>query len=74
MTVEGERFIADMLKAIRGDIAGLSDRMTNVGMRQTAVEQQLLGINTHLAALQHNVDGLSADTRRVKQRLELVEG
>jgi uncharacterized coiled-coil protein SlyX len=74
MTVEGERFIADMLKAIRGDIAGLSDRMTNVGMRQTAVEQQLLGINTHLAALQHSVDGLSADTRRVKQRLELVEG
>ena len=73
MTVEETRFISEMLKAIRGDIAGLSDRMINVEMRQTAVEQQLLGVNTHLAALQHSVDGLSHDMRRVKQRPELVE-
>ena len=73
MTVDGERFITELLRAIRSDIAGLADRMTNVELRQTAVEQQLLGVNTHLAALQHSVDGLSADMRQVKQRLELVE-
>jgi uncharacterized coiled-coil protein SlyX len=73
MTVEDTRFITEMLKAIRGDIAGLGDRMTNVELRQTAVEQQLLGVNTHLAALQHSVDGLSKGMRRVKARLELAE-
>jgi uncharacterized coiled-coil protein SlyX len=73
MTVEGERFITEMLKAIRGDIAGLSERMTNVELRQTAVEHRLLGIDTQLLAMQHSLDGLTADMRRVKQRLELVE-
>lgn len=61
------------LKAVRGDIAGPLDRMIDVEMRQTVVEQQLLGVNTHLAALQHSVDGLLHDMRGVKQRLELVE-
>ncbi len=74
VTVEETRFITEMLKAIRSDIAGLSDRVLNVELRQTAVEQQLLGVNTHLAALQNGVDGLSRDMRRVKQRLELVDG
>ena len=74
MTVEETRFITEMLKAIRADIASLSERMINVELRQTGVEQQLLGVNTHLTALHHGVDGLSADMRRVKQRLELVDG
>lgn len=74
MTVEETRFITDMLRAIRGDVSDVRDRMVNMELRQTAVEQQLLGVNTHLAALQHSVDGLSADMRRVKQRLDLVDG
>jgi hypothetical protein len=73
MTVEGERFITEMLKAIRGDIAGLSERVTNVELRQTAVEHRLLGIDTQLLAMQHSLDGLTADMRRVKHGLELVE-
>lgn len=74
VTVQETRFITEMLKAIRSDIGGLSDRVLNVELRQTAVERQLLGVNTHLAALQNGVDGLSRDMRRVKQRLELVDG
>lgn len=73
MTVEETRFITDMLRAIRGDIAGLDRRLTNVELRQTGVEQQLLGVNTHLTAIQQRVDALANDMSRVKQRLELVE-
>lgn len=73
MTVEETRFITEMLRGIRGDVTDVKDRMLNMELRQTAMEHRLLGIDTHLAALQHGVDGLSADMRRVKQRLELVE-
>ncbi len=74
MTVEETRFITEMLRGIRGDMSDVKDRILNMGLRQTAMEQRLLGIDTHLAALQNGVDGLSKDMRRVKQRLELVDG
>ncbi|MBX9815741.1 MAG: hypothetical protein K2X76_13660 [Sphingomonas sp.] len=73
MTVDGERFITEMLRAIRGEIGEIRTEQLNQSLRLTAVEQRLLGIDTHLAALQHSVDGLKGDMRRVKQRLELVE-
>ncbi|WP_277969936.1 hypothetical protein [Sphingomonas echinoides] len=74
MTVEETRFISEMLRGIRSDVSDVKDRMLNMELRQTAMEHRLLGIDTHLAALQHGVDGVSADMRRVKQRLELVDG
>ncbi|OQW41632.1 MAG: hypothetical protein A4S12_07795 [Proteobacteria bacterium SG_bin5] len=73
VTVDGERFITEMLRAIRGEIGEIRTEQLNQSLRLTAVEQRLLGIDTHLAALQHSVDGLKGDMRRVKQRLELVE-
>ncbi len=73
MTVDGERFITEMLKAIRVEISELREEQLNQSLRLTAVDQRLLGIDTHLAALQHSVDTLKTDMRRVKQRLELVE-
>lgn len=73
MTVDGERFITEMLRAIRGEIGEIRTEQLNQSLRLTAVEQRLLGIDTHLAALQHSVDSLKGDMRRVKQRLELVE-
>ena len=73
MTVEETRVITEMLKAIRSGIGGLSDRMINVELRQTAVERPLLGINTHLTARHVGVDGLAKRLRRVGTRLELVE-
>ncbi|MEN2785343.1 hypothetical protein ACFOKI_13015 [Sphingomonas qilianensis] len=74
MTVEETRFITEMLRGIRGDMGDVKDRLLNIELRQTAVEHRLLGIDTHLAALQHGIDGLSSDMRRVKQRLDLVDG
>lgn len=73
MTVEGERFITELLKAIRVEVGEVRNDVLNLGLRMTAVEHRLLGIDTHLAALQHSADILSTDMRRVKQRLELVE-
>ncbi len=73
MTVEETRFISEMLKAIRAELSDVRKEQINQGLRQTAVEQQLLGINTYLAALQHGLETVKSDMRRVKQRLELVE-
>lgn len=73
VTVDGERFITEMLRAIRGEIGEIRTEQLNQSLRLTAVEQRLLGIDTHLATLQHSVDALKGDMRRVKQRLELVE-
>ncbi|WP_198352740.1 hypothetical protein [Sphingomonas sp. MA1305] len=74
MTVEQTHFITDMLRGIRQDVADVRTRMTGIELRQSAMEQRLLGIDTHLVAVQHGVDGMSADMRRVQQRLELVDG
>ena len=74
MTVDDTRFITKMLRGIRGDMSDVKDRMINMELRQTAMEHRLLGIDTHLAAVQQGVDGLSSDMRRVKQRLDLVDG
>lgn len=74
MTVEETRFITEMLRGIRGDMSDVKERILNMELRQTAMEHRLLGIDTHLAALQHSVAGLSVDMRRVKQRLDLVDG
>jgi len=74
VTVEETRFITEMLRGIRQDVSDVRSGMTGIELRQSAMEQRLLGIDTHLAALQHSADGLSADMRRVKQRLELVDG
>lgn len=73
MTVEESRFISEMLRAIREELGDVRKEQINQGLRQTAVEQQLLGINTYLAALQHGLETVKHDMRRVKQRLELVE-
>ena len=74
MTTEDTRFITEMLRGIRSDCSDIRVRVTGLELRQTAMEQRLLGIDTHLAALQHGVDHVSGDMRRVKQRLELVDG
>ena len=74
MTVEEASFITEMLRAIRGDISDIRIRVTGMELRQTAMEQRLLGIDTHLAAVQHGVDHLGTDMRRVKQRLDLADG
>lgn len=73
MTVEGERFITEMVRTIRGEIGEIRTEQLNQSLRLTGVEHRLLGIDTHLAALQHSVDSLKSDMRRVKQRLELVK-
>ena len=73
MTVEETRFISEIFKAIRSDVAGVADRVLSVELRQSGVEQQLLGVNTHLVALQHGLDSLSGDMWRANKRLELVD-
>ena len=73
MTVEETRFISEMLRAIRSDVGDVKSRMTSMALWQTSMVHRLLGIDTHLAALQHDVTARGNDMRQVKQRRELVE-
>jgi len=73
MTVEETRFISEMLRAIRSDVGDVKSRMTSMALWQTSMVHRLLGIDTRLAALQHDVTARGNDMRQVKQRRELVE-
>ena len=73
MTVEETRFITEMPQGMRSGLRDLRKEQLNQGLRMTAVGHRLFGIDTHLVALQHGVDSVKTDMRRVKQRLELVE-
>ena len=73
MTVDGERFITEMLRAMRAEMSEMRGELVNVALRQTALEQRMMGMDTHLIALQHGLDGVISAVRRIKGRLELVE-
>jgi hypothetical protein len=72
MTVEGERFITQMLQAIRAEIGDMGRRMTSMELRQNASEHFEQGMMAHIASMHATLDELKSDVRRVKQRLELV--
>ena len=74
MTEEREKFIAEMLQAIRRDISEMKNDITNLGLRQNATEHFEQGMMAHMAAMHSSVDTLTMDMRQVKARLELVTG
>ena len=74
MSFGGERFITEMPRAMHSEMSARREDVLDLGLRMTAMEQRLLGIDTHMAALQHGAGGLTSGMRRVKERLELVDG
>ncbi len=72
MTEEREKFIAEMLQAIRKDIAEVKKDMVDLGLRQSATEHFEQGIMAHFASMHSSIDDLRQDMRQVKTRLELV--
>jgi signal transduction histidine kinase len=73
MTVEGEKFIQEMLQAIRSEIGELRTDVLDLKLRQSASEHFEQGLMAHIASIHSSVDDLGTTMRTVKKRLELVE-
>jgi hypothetical protein len=72
MTDEREKFIAEMLQAIRRDIGDIKKDLVDVTLRQSATEHFEKGMMAHFASMHSAIDELKRDMRLVKSRLELV--
>jgi hypothetical protein len=73
MTEEREKFIVEMLQAMRRDMAQMKSDMVNLGLRQGASEHFEQGIMAHVASLHSSIDEMKTDMRLVKARLELAD-
>jgi hypothetical protein len=78
MTDQTENLILEILRAMRGDIAGIKAKLEELFMRMGGVEGHLARIDTHLAHVggdvlgQHaRVDALEGRIERIERRLEL---
>lgn len=81
MTVENEKFVADMLRGIQSSIvdlgqriSGVEQRMGNLERRQTASTHFEQSVLAHLASIHESVDGLRADLLGIDRRVRAVEG
>ena len=70
---EPENLILDHLRAIRGDMAKMADRMDTMSAEMTAIRQHLSGVvtlqehdHTDLASIKHRLE-------RIEKRLDLVD-
>jgi len=70
---EPENLILDHLRAIRGDMSKMADRMDTMSVEMTAIRQHLSGVvtlqehdHTDIASIKHRLE-------RIERRLDLVE-
>ncbi len=70
---EPENLILDHLRAIRGDMSKMADRMDTMSAEMTAIRQHLSGVvtlqehdHTDIASIKHRLE-------RIERRLDLVE-
>jgi hypothetical protein len=78
MADQSENLVLEYLRAMRGDIAGIKDKLGKLLTRIVGVESHLARIDLHLAHLggevlhQHaRVDALENRIDRIERRLEL---
>ncbi len=72
MTEEREKFIVEMLQAMRRDMTQIKDDVVNFALRQNASEHFEQGMMAHVASMHSSIDLLTKDMRQVKARLELA--
>jgi hypothetical protein len=72
VTVDSERFIMEILKAIRSELGDVRRDVTDLKVRQNASEHFEQGMMAHVASIHGAVDALRVDVDRIKSRLELV--
>lgn len=71
-----DNLVLELLRAIRGDIAGLRDDMADMRRRLTTLEIQVTNLasteGSHYANTALRLDRLGDDVDRIKRRLDIV--
>ena len=73
MTDEISNLILEHLRAIRGDIAQIGERIDRVEVLLSTIEHHMSGFLASSARQQEGIDSLRRRTERIERRLELVE-
>jgi len=74
MTAEIESLVLEHLRAIRGDVADIKDRMASVELNLATLGQQVGALTTAVYSGKSDIDGLRRHVERIERRLELTEG
>jgi uncharacterized coiled-coil protein SlyX len=66
-----DNLVLEHLRAIRADMADLKERMTNLEIRMSAIEQQLSGLTVAVYAGHNRLQDLQHRVERIERRLDL---
>ncbi|MBV8972456.1 MAG: hypothetical protein JO290_09225 [Sphingomonadaceae bacterium] len=67
------QFLAEMLQAIRADIADIKRDVHRLEVRQTVLEGHLGSLIVSIQIIREEVDDLRSDVKLIKRRLELAD-
>lgn len=73
MTADIESLVLEHLRAIRGDLRDIKDRLSNVEIQQSLMGQQLGALTTAFYTSQSRLDKIEARLERIERRLELTD-
>ena len=71
--VEAENLMLEHLRAIRGDMAKMADRMETMSAEMTAIRQHLAGVVTIQEHDHGDIATIKNRLDRIEKRLELVD-
>ena len=67
------QFLAEMLQAIRADIAEIKRDVHRLEVRQTVLEGHLGSLIVSIQIIREEVDDMRADIKLIKRRLDLSD-
>ena len=70
---EPENLMLDPLRAIRGDMARMADRMETMSAEMTAIRQHLAGVVTIQERDHGDIAAIKVRLERIEKRLELAD-
>jgi hypothetical protein len=70
---EPENLMLEHLRAIRGDMARMADRMETMSVEMTAIRQHLAGVVTIQEHDHTDIAALKVRLDRIEKRLELAD-
>ena len=81
MTDDPDNLVLEILRAIRGDIAGIRSDIRDIKTRQTDMSRTIAGIRRDQADdaevsahVQARLDRLQEEVDRIKRRLDIADG
>ena len=72
MTNPADNIILDHLRAIRGDIAKVGDKIDGLTQRVGSLERQVAIVHDDMAGIQMRLDKHDARLDRIERRLDLI--